>query len=149
MQQYFPVRALEPSDDIILTPKLINLKADDSKDFNEFKLSSDPRNSVASWTRTPNRIGHPINLSYLHLINQGWPPLYTWILIYWPWPFKQTPFRSWFRLLCLYTCLFLPASPIASLIKSIFINFVFRSIATRLCFFRPLRSLSSDYKLYI
>jgi len=48
MQQYFPVRALEPSDDIILTPKLINLKADDSKDFNEFKLSSDPRNSVAS-----------------------------------------------------------------------------------------------------
>jgi hypothetical protein len=39
--------------------------------------------------------------------------------------------------------------PIASLIKSTFINFVFRSIATHLCFFRPLRSLSYDCKLYI
>jgi hypothetical protein len=38
MQQYFPIRALEPSHDIILAPKSINLNVDDSKDFNEFKL---------------------------------------------------------------------------------------------------------------
>jgi hypothetical protein len=38
MQQYFPTRALEPSDDVILAPKLINPKADDSKDFDEFRL---------------------------------------------------------------------------------------------------------------
>jgi len=38
IQQYFPIRALESSDDIILAPKLINLKVDDSKDFDEFRL---------------------------------------------------------------------------------------------------------------
>ena len=38
MQQYFPIRASEPSDNVILAPKSINPKIDDSKDFNEFKL---------------------------------------------------------------------------------------------------------------
>ena len=41
------------------------------------------------------------------------------------------------------------ASPIASLIESIFANFVFKSTATRLRFFGPLRSLNCDCKLYI
>ena len=36
MERYFPISAAAPTDDVILRPKLINLKADDSKSFNEF-----------------------------------------------------------------------------------------------------------------
>jgi len=38
MQQVFPSRSGAPTDDVILAPKSINPKADDSKDFDEFKL---------------------------------------------------------------------------------------------------------------
>ena len=38
MQQVFPSQLGAPTDDVILTPKSINLKADDLNDFDEFKL---------------------------------------------------------------------------------------------------------------
>jgi len=40
MQQVFSSRLGAPTNNIILAPKSINLKADDLKDFNEFKLYS-------------------------------------------------------------------------------------------------------------
>ena len=38
MERYFPISAAAPTDDVILGPKSINPKADDSKSFDEFRL---------------------------------------------------------------------------------------------------------------
>ena len=38
MQQVFPSRLGAPTNNVILTPKSINPKADNLNDFNEFKL---------------------------------------------------------------------------------------------------------------
>ena len=38
IKRYFSINAAVPTDNIILRPKLINLKADNSKSFNKFQL---------------------------------------------------------------------------------------------------------------
>ena len=38
MERFFPIHTAAPTDDVILIPKLINPKADDFKEINEFQL---------------------------------------------------------------------------------------------------------------
>ena len=38
MEQFFPIHAAAPTDDVILIPKSINLGANESQEFNEFRL---------------------------------------------------------------------------------------------------------------
>ena len=41
MERFFPIRAAAPTEDVILTSKLINPKADDSKEVDEFGFTVD------------------------------------------------------------------------------------------------------------
>ena len=38
MERFFPIRAAAPTNGVIFIPKLINLKVDDSKEVDEFRL---------------------------------------------------------------------------------------------------------------